>query len=56
VGDLDPVEAALAEALRRAALAGAWDAVQALTIELRTRREARAKVVRLDPARRGSKR
>jgi hypothetical protein len=43
----DPVETALADALQRAALAGAWDAVAALTAELRARREARAKVVDL---------
>jgi hypothetical protein len=43
----DPVEAALADALQRAALAGAWDAVAALTAELRGRREARAGVIDL---------
>jgi hypothetical protein len=53
----DPVEHALADALQRAALAGAWDAVQALTSELRARREARARVVSLEVerARRGEK-
>jgi hypothetical protein len=43
----DTVETALADALQRAALAGAWDAVMALTAELKARREARARVVDL---------
>lgn len=43
----DPVEGALADGLRRAAAAGAWDAVAELTRELRARREARNHVVRL---------
>jgi hypothetical protein len=47
----DPIEAALAEALHRAARAEAWDAVQALTAELRARREARLNVVVLDTRR-----
>jgi hypothetical protein len=37
----DPVEAALADALTRAAAAGAFEAVAAITTELRARREAR---------------
>src|SRR5262245_34740566 len=44
---VDVVEAALADALRRAADAGAFDAVAALTAELRARREVRAAVVNL---------
>jgi integrase len=48
---VDVVEAALADALRRAAEAGAFDAVAALTVELRARREARAAVVSLDAER-----
>ena len=48
---VDAVEAALADALQRAALAGAFDAVAAITAELKARREARANVVRLDDAR-----
>ena len=42
---VDPVEAALGEALARASAAGAWTAVEALSAELRARREARARVV-----------
>jgi hypothetical protein len=55
---VDVVEAALADGLRRAAEAGAWDAVAALTAELRARREARSETVNLDAerARRGGKR
>jgi hypothetical protein len=54
----DPVGAALADAIVKASAAGAWDAVQALTAELRARREARAAVPSLDAerARRGGKR
>jgi hypothetical protein len=48
----DVVEAALADAITKASAAGAWDAVQALTAELRARREARAGVVTLDAQRR----
>ena len=44
----DPVEAALADALTRAASAGQWDAVATLARELQARREARAAVVDLD--------
>jgi len=44
----DPVETALADAIVKASAAGAWDAVSALTTELRARREARGRVVRLD--------
>lgn len=49
------VEVALADALTRAAAASAWSAVEALTAELRARREARAGVVNLrsERARRG---
>jgi len=52
---VDVVEAALAEALTRAAAAGAFDTVAALTAELRARREARAGTVSLEAerARRG---
>lgn len=51
----DHVERALAEAIGKAAAAGAWAAVEAMTAELRARREARARVVSLDVerARRG---
>lgn len=47
----DVIETALAEAITRASAAGAWEAVQALTTELRARREARAGVVALDTRR-----
>jgi len=47
----DPVEAALAEALRRASEAGQWEVVAALARELQARREARAGVVDLETAR-----
>jgi hypothetical protein len=47
------VEAALAEALRRASEAGQWDVVATLARELQARREARAGVVALEVARRG---
>jgi hypothetical protein len=47
----DPVEVALADALRRAALTGAWETVANLTVELRARREVRANVVDLREAR-----
>lgn len=43
----DPVEMALADALSRAAAAGAWSAVEVLARELGARREAHAGVVRL---------
>jgi len=49
---VDFIEAALADALRRAAEAGAFDAVVALTNELKSRREARAGAVSLEAARR----
>ena len=48
---LDAVERALADALQRAALAGAFDVVTVLTAELRARRETRAQVVNLDTER-----
>jgi hypothetical protein len=53
----DPIEAAVAEALRGATAAGQWSVVAQLARELEARREARAGVVRLDAerARRGSK-
>ena len=52
----DPVEVALAEALRKAADAANFDAVLMLTAELKTRREARCRnVVVLDSRRRGGK-
>jgi hypothetical protein len=52
VGDpVDPVEAALADALTRAAQAGEWGVVETLSRELTARREARANVVQLDAAR-----
>ena len=47
----DEVEKALAEALLRASRAEAWDAVRALTDELRARRAARAGVVDLEAER-----
>ena len=47
----DVVEAALADALRKAATAGEWQAVEALARELRIRREAREGVVELDAER-----
>jgi integrase len=49
----DPVEAALAGALERAAIAGEWATVQALARELEARRVARSSsnVVPLDPRR-----
>ena len=47
----DAVEAALAEALRRASEAGQWDVVATLARELQARREARAGVVDLEAAR-----
>jgi integrase len=47
----DPVESALADAIGKAAAAGAWDALAALTAELRARREAKAGVVLLDAER-----
>lgn len=43
----DPVEAALAEALTRAASAGQWQTVEVLSRELTARREGRAGVVAL---------
>jgi integrase len=49
---LDPVETALADAIAKAAAAGAWEAVAACTAELRARREARVNVVSLEAARR----
>jgi hypothetical protein len=57
-GQPDVVEKALADALRPAAEAGAFDAVAALTAELRARREARAGAVSLEAerAKRGGKR
>jgi hypothetical protein len=53
----DPIEAALAEALRAATAAGQWTVVAQLARELEARREARAGVVQLhaERARRGSK-
>jgi hypothetical protein len=47
----DVVEQALADAIGKAATAGAWGAVEALTAELRARREARAGVLFLDAER-----
>jgi hypothetical protein len=46
----DPVEAALTDALSRAAAAAAWTTVEALARELGARREA--KILRLDDQRR----
>jgi len=40
---IDPVEAALADALRRAAEAGQWSTVEVLAKELEARREAQAR-------------
>lgn len=47
----DAVEAALADAVRKATDAGAWDVVASLVAELRERRNARASVVDLATAR-----
>lgn len=47
----DPVETALAEGLQRAAAAGQWTTVEALTRELQARREAQAGVVAISSAR-----
>jgi hypothetical protein len=47
----DPVEAALAQALTRASMAGQWTTVEVLSRELTARREARAAVVDLGAAR-----
>ena len=44
---VDQVEGALADAITKAAAAGEWGTVEALTRELRARREARASVVEL---------
>jgi hypothetical protein len=52
----DVVEVALADAVTKASAAGAWQAVAALTAELRARREARAGVRQLDSARRKGQR
>lgn len=46
-GSPDAVESALADAITKAAAAGQWDAVQALTGELQARRQARAGAVDL---------
>jgi hypothetical protein len=43
----DPVEAALADALTKAAAAGAWEVVGQLARELEARRKARSGVVEL---------
>jgi hypothetical protein len=53
----DPVEAALAEALSKAAAAGAWEVVGQLARELEARRKARGAVVDLEAerARRGKR-
>jgi hypothetical protein len=48
----DVVEAALADALTRAAAEGSWTTVEALSRELQARREARSNVVVLDTAKR----
>lgn len=55
---VDVVETALADALRRASEAGAWEAVAQLARELEARRKARSGVVELDleRARRGKAR
>jgi hypothetical protein len=49
---LDVVEAALADALTRAAAAEQWTTVEALSRELQARREARSNVVVLDTTKR----
>jgi hypothetical protein len=56
--EIDPVEAALADALRRAAEAGAFGVVEVLARELEARRRAREAeqppgVIRLDERRGG---
>jgi hypothetical protein len=48
----DAVEAALAEAVTKATLAGEWGVVKALVGELEARRKARGQVVDLDAVRR----
>jgi hypothetical protein len=45
---VDVIEAALADALRRAAAAQQWTTVDVLSRELQARREARGAVVNLD--------
>jgi hypothetical protein len=47
----DPIEVALADALMRASVARQWDVVAMLARELQARREARARVVELEGAR-----
>ena len=49
--DVDPVEHALADALRKAANASQWSVVEILSRELGARREARAGVVDISSAR-----
>lgn len=60
VGDVgaagDPIEIALADALTRAAAAGQWTTVEALSRELQARRQARSGVASLDAAREKKKR
>jgi hypothetical protein len=51
----DVVEAALADAITRAAVDGRHDVVRVLVDELTARREARAGVVQLRDKRRGTK-
>jgi len=48
---IDPVETALADALKRATAAEQWETVALLTRELTARREARARVVHIGTAR-----
>ncbi len=48
---VDVVEAALAEALQRAAAAGAWEQVTQLGRELEARRRGRGNVVELEAER-----
>jgi len=51
VSECDPVELALATALERASVAGAWASVEILGRELSARREARASELNLSPRR-----
>jgi hypothetical protein len=49
---VDPIEAALGDALTKASAAGQWTVVATLAAELEARRKARAGVVELDAERR----
>jgi len=55
LSDIDPVEVALAYALKRAAMSEQWATVELLARELQARREARDNVIPLDAERRKSR-